>query len=94
MMQLYHYKQCPFCAKVRQKFDDLGLKEGEDYELIDAERGTPGSEKLLELGGKQQVPFLVDEGVKMYESDDIIRYVSKRFSDDSEDPGDDQPEEG
>jgi glutaredoxin len=34
---------------------------------------------LLNLGGMEQVPFLNDteNNVKMYESDDIIKYVSK-----------------
>lgn len=39
-------------------------------------------EKLLELGGKTQVPFLVDtvSGVMMYESADIITYLEKQVS--------------
>ena len=34
--------------------------------------------RLLELGGKDQVPFLYDEehGKKLYESSDIIEYVT------------------
>ncbi len=76
MLKLYTYEYCPYCEKVRRAFADMGT----DYEEIDAERGTPGSLKLVELGGKQQVPFLVDEeqGIFMYESDDIISYVRAR----------------
>ena len=53
---------------------------GTEYEEVDAERGTPGSLELVEMGGKQQVPFLVDEeqGIFMYESDDIISYARGR----------------
>ncbi len=80
MLKLYTYEHCPFCEKVRRAFADMGI----DYDEIDAERGTDGSLQLLELGGKQQVPFLVDEeeGIFMYESDDIISYARARFKKD------------
>lgn len=73
MLKLYTYQGCPYCEKVRRAFAEMGT----DYEEIDAERGTPGSLELVKLGGKQQVPFLMDEGqgIFMYESDDIISYV-------------------
>ena len=53
---------------------------GQDYELVDAMRNTPGRLELLSLGGKNQVPFLVDEdeGVKMYESKGIIAYLRNK----------------
>lgn len=78
MLKLYTYTYCPYCEKVRRVFQELGVS----YEEVDAERGTPGSEELLKLGGKQQVPFLVDEGtgVSMYESDDIIDYARTRIA--------------
>ena len=39
-------------------------------------------DELMEKGGKRQVPFLVDEenGVSMYESDDICRYLEEKPS--------------
>lgn len=76
MFKLYTYTACPYCEKVRVAFEEMNI----DYEEVDAERGTPGSLELLELGGKQQVPFLVDEeqGIFMYESDDIISYARAR----------------
>ena len=71
------YETCPYCVKVRNVFD----REGIAYKIINAERGTPGSVELVELGGKQQVPFMVDErgGVSMYESDDIIVYGREHY---------------
>lgn len=76
MFKLYTYAACPYCEKVRVAFEEMNI----DYEEVDAERGTPGSLELLELGGKQQVPFLVEEeqGIFMYESDDIISYARAR----------------
>ncbi len=37
----------------------------------------PNRAALIERGGKQQVPFFVDEekGIAMYESDDIVAYL-------------------
>lgn len=76
MLKLYTYASCPYCEKVRQAFANMSM----DYAEIDAERGTPGSLELVQLGGKQQVPFLADEenGIFMYESDDIIAYARQR----------------
>lgn len=47
-------------------------------------KGSPKRVMLEKLGGKQQVPFLVDTDdpknpVMMYESDDIIAHLEKRF---------------
>jgi glutathione S-transferase len=73
MYKLYTYPSCPYCDKVRAAFAEMGV----EYEEIDASRGTPGSEVLVNMGGKQQVPFLVDEdnNVQMYESDKIVEYA-------------------
>lgn len=80
-VKLYTYQACPYCEKVRQAFAEMGF----DYEEVDAERGTPGSKALVELGGRQQVPFLVvEEGGEivhqMYESNDIIDYAKQHFA--------------
>ena len=75
MFKLYTYATCPYCEKVRMAFEDMKVP----YEEVAAERGTAGSEELVNLGGKQQVPFLVDGEVRMYESDDIIAYARERF---------------
>jgi glutaredoxin 2 len=44
--------------------------------------GAPSRKVLLKLGGKEQVPFMVDtdKGVMMYESEDIIEYLKKNYS--------------
>lgn len=79
MIQLYIRKGCPFCEKVELFAERLGLNLEKDYQLIDAAPNTPGRDKVLQLGGKAMVPFLVDGDISMYESDDIINYLKNKF---------------
>lgn len=76
MLDLYIHETCPYCKKVMEflkendiKFNKHDVSEPENYEA------------LQELGGKSQVPFMIDEenGVKMYESDDIIEYLKNKM---------------
>lgn len=76
MIRLFTYPSCPYCHKVREAFAEIGV----EYEEVNAERGSEGSTELVELGGKQQVPFLVDGETMMYESDDIISYARENLS--------------
>lgn len=78
MLKLYYADYCPFCRKVIDNFDRMGVK----YELVDAAPDTPGREELLSLGGKAQVPFLVDpdRDIQMYESSDIIEYAKEHYA--------------
>lgn len=80
MLKIYQTAFCPFCTMVVQEARRMGLREGEDYQLVDAPRGTPGREELLKLGGLNQVPFLTDGNTAMYESRDIIMYLRNRFA--------------
>ena len=76
-MELFIYETCPFCLKVRDAMKSMGYKEGEDIQLVDAHQ-EENKERLLTLGGKAQVPFLVDGDTMMYESDDIIEYLNQK----------------
>lgn len=78
MLELYVRDGCPFCRKVLDAARDLGLKEGEDYRVIDAAPNTPGRQTVLEIGGKAMVPFLIDGTRSMYESDDIVDYLRQQ----------------
>jgi glutathione S-transferase len=52
------------------------------YTSVVSPKGAPSRKVLLKLGGKEQVPFMVDtdKGVMMYESEDIIEYLKKNYS--------------
>ena len=57
--------------------DNNYLKEYEiKFNPIDIKNKT-NEETLIKLGGKRQVPFLVDNdrNIQMYESNDIIEYL-------------------
>ena len=72
MLDLYILNHCPYCKKVMAFFDEKGI----EYNKIDTEEKS-AEEALIKLGGKRQVPFLVDKdrNVQMYESSDIIEYA-------------------
>ncbi len=80
MLELYQTDHCGYCVKVHVVLQELGL----DYVAHDASYGTQERERLVQIGGKAQVPFLVDnrnpeKPVMMYESDDIIRYLREKY---------------
>ncbi len=77
MLELYQKEGCPFCQKVRARMTELDL----DYICRNVRDGSKKEDMLIKLGGKVQVPFLVDsdKGVAMYESDDIVKYLEKNY---------------
>lgn len=81
MLEIYLAEKCPFCVKVRLFMEQRGVP----YVLKPVVLGQASSkvkEELKALGGKVQVPFLVDpeKGVQMYESDDIILYIDENYA--------------
>ena len=72
MPDLYILETCPYCQKVMAFLGENNV----EYNKFDISEKR-NLEKLLELGGYEQVPFLYDKQnkIKMYESDDIIAYV-------------------
>jgi glutaredoxin 3 len=77
MLSLYYKPTCPYCQKVFEETESLNV----DFDLRDVSEEDEARTELLEKGGKQQVPFLVDteRNVSMYESDDIIAYVKEHY---------------
>ena len=73
MILIYKMTGCPYCNKVINYLKTRDL----DYKLLDISDGECYDE-LMQYGGKEQVPFMfdVDKNKKMYESDDIIEYLS------------------
>lgn len=77
MLELYQFEQCPYCKKVREKLTELNI----DYICRNVQKGTRKRGIIITLGGKDQVPFLVDidKDIFMYESDKIVEYLDKTY---------------
>ncbi|WP_028863480.1 glutathione S-transferase N-terminal domain-containing protein [Psychromonas aquimarina] len=78
-MQLYQYKACPFCVKVRRVMHSQSI----NINTIDAKQADH-KQVLENEGGKIQVPCLrIEENEKvtwLYESSAIIDYLNERFA--------------
>ena len=79
-LSLYQYAACPFCVKVRRVMKRKSLA----IRTCDVNRSEASREELLSGGGQLKVPCLKieeeDGSVRwMYESSDIIDYLSSRF---------------
>ncbi len=80
LLELYEFESCPFCRKVRETLCELDL----DARILPC---PPGGERfrreVLRRGGKHLFPYLVDPnaGTELYESEDIIRYLSATYAD-------------
>ena len=72
MIDLYILETCPYCKKVMSFLDEKSIP----YNKINiADKSS--EEALIKVGGKRQVPFLVDNdrNIQMYESLDIVEYL-------------------
>jgi glutaredoxin len=72
MIELFVLETCPYCKKVMEFLE----KEHMKYQKIDI-TNKESEDSLIKIGGKRQVPFLVDteRNIQMYESNDIIEYL-------------------
>ncbi len=72
MLELFILETCPYCKKVMKFMDENNIK----YRKIDI-ANKESEESLIKIGGKRQVPFMVDKdrNIQMYESSDIIEYA-------------------
>ena len=78
-MSIYQFYACPFCIKTRRSIRRLNLP----MEYRNAQAPGPVRDELQQLGGKIKVPCLRIEDEKeerwLYESNDIIAYLDRRF---------------
>lgn len=68
---LYVGTICPFCKKVENFLNEENI----ELEIVNIEKDRDAMQKLIEEGGKRQVPCLYHDGEYLYESDDIIEFL-------------------
>ncbi len=78
MLELFQFEQCPYCKKVREKLTELNL----DYICRNVRKHTKKREILNVLGGKDQVPLLLDMDSQflLYGSDEIVKFLHENYS--------------
>lgn len=79
-LALYYFDSCPFCQRVLRAMELLGV----DIPLRNVQQEPAYRDELVAGGGKRTVPCLRianPDGTDtwMYESADIIEYLTRRF---------------
>jgi glutaredoxin 3 len=78
MLELYRLPGCPYCAKVEETLEELGL----DYETHTVLPVRFLRFEVKSVSGQSGVPVLVDpeHGIDgMAESDDIVEYLEATY---------------
>ncbi|WP_300410573.1 glutaredoxin [Lagierella sp.] len=78
-LELFIKESCPYCQKVMRFIDKYNLKD--KIEIKDIVKDEANKNRLVEEGGKNQVPCLFIDGKPMYESSDIIDYLKENLVD-------------
>ena len=75
MLELYSMGTCPYCDRVKEYLKSHNMKYNE-YDVSDPKYAT----ELMKLGGKAQVPFLVEreKNIYLYDSNAIIKYLQEK----------------
>ena len=75
-MTLYHVTWCPDCEVVRRKLADLHV----EYEQVIVPDFRPMRKVVQEVSGQYYVPVLTDGDIVLTETDDILDYLDKTYS--------------
>jgi glutathione S-transferase len=75
---LYQLDGCPYCEKVADRMDELGL----DYDSVWVEALHSDRNEVKRVSGQRGVPVIVDDerGVTMAESDRIVEYLENSYA--------------
>lgn len=79
-VKLFIYPVCPYCQRVMASLRDSGNIN--KVMVLDASIPKYLAELKRLTNGNTQCPFIFDEekNIKMHESQDIIKYLNKRFA--------------
>jgi glutaredoxin 3 len=73
-IKLYTGDYCPFCRRVKQELERLGL----EYDSVDAD--ADGREEVIRLSGQRAIPILTIGDDVLVDSSHIIRELRKRYA--------------
>jgi len=72
-LTLYYKPTCPYCIKVLHFLEQNDIS----VPLKNINENSQNRQELLNVGGKTQVPCLVNNDEALYESDDIIQWFKE-----------------
>ena len=73
-IRLYTGDYCPFCWRVKNELERLGL----DYEVVDADADM--REEVIRLSGQRAIPILTIGDEVLVDSSNIIRELRNRYA--------------
>jgi len=73
-IRLYTGSYCPYCRRVKQELDRLGL----GYDAVNADED--GRQEVIRLSGQRAIPVLTIGEDVLVDSSHIIRELRKRYA--------------
>ena len=75
---LYQLDGCPFCEKVADRLDEVGV----DYDSVWVDAMHSDRNEVKSVSGQRGVPVIVDEekGITMSESDYILDLIDRTYA--------------
>jgi len=73
-LELFVGTTCPYCHLVQKEIEKQGRT---DVEFHNIDLSEADLKRLVEEGGKEQIPCLFIDGKPMYESGDIVKWLRK-----------------
>ena len=74
-LDLYKFDSCPYCQRVFRVVERLKVP----VRYVDILEDEAAAQRLVDVGGEDQVPCLFVDGKPLYESDDIIAFLEANF---------------
>ena len=74
-LELYYYEQCPFCARVLSKIDQLQARDAIAFK--NTLENPEYRQEHLKATGRTTVPCLYIDGRPMFESEDIMKWLEE-----------------
>ena len=73
-IRLYTGSYCPYCRRVKQELDRLGV----GYDAVNADED--GRQEVIQLSGQRAIPVVTIGEDVLVDSSNIIRELRKRYA--------------